>query len=155
MSLFSQDQNNNININPLQKSQEEIPKPYHPLEFYSLGKVNPNLINSINNNNITSSKNNYSQKQPNSRLNYNYSSHELFNRNILSVNNPYFEKYKEVKPKMILSSSVNKDENNYLDPLNSIKVRNKEITESQKLNNINSLEWFHLIKNKVYIIEQE
>jgi hypothetical protein len=155
MSLFSQDQNNNININPLQKSQEEIPKPYHPLEFYSLGKVNPNLINSINNNNITSSKDNYSQKQPNSRLNYNYSSHELFNRNILSVNNPYFEKYKEVKPKMILSSSVNKDENNYLDPLNSIKVRKKEITESQKLNNINSLEWFHLIKNKVYIIDQD
>ena len=70
MSLFSQDQNNNIKLNPLQKSQEEIPKPYHPLEFYSLGKVNPNLINSINNNNITSSKNNYSQKQPNSKLKY-------------------------------------------------------------------------------------
>ena len=153
MSLFSKDQNDNINISPLQKSHEEIPKPYHPLEFYSLGKVDPNLINSIKNN--TSPKNDYPQKPLNSRLNYNYSSHELFNRNILSVNNPYFEKYKEVKPKMILSSSVNKNENNYLEPLNSMHVRNNAITENQKLNNINSLEWFHLIKNKVYIIDQD
>ena len=151
MSIFSKEQNNNVSPNPLQKSNEVNSKPYHSLEFYSLGKVNPNLLN-YNHNVLTN--NNYSHNNKNSGLTYNYSSHELFNRNILSVNNPYFDKYKEVKPKMILSTSVNKYENNYLDPLGSFKIRNEQNKENQKHNNINSLEWFHLIKNKVYIIDQ-
>ena len=155
MSLFSQEQNNgNIIPTTSQKTQEGNSKPYHPIEFYSLGKVDPNLLNNNNlltNNNYSKDKNN-----KNATLNYNYSSHELFNRNILSVNNPYFEKYKEVKPKIVSNPSLdkNENENNYLEPLNTINIRNKINYENQKRNNINSLEWFHLIKNRVYIIDQ-
>ena len=148
MSILSQNTpNQNINTNPLQKSNESSPKEYHPLEFYTLGKINPN----INTHNLFNS-NSYSSKTF-SKLSYNHSSHELFNRNLLSVNSPYFDKYKEVKPNIILNSSI-KNENNYLEPLISNRTRNDINRENQKMNNINSLEWFHLIKNKVYIADQ-
>ena len=137
----------NTFINPLNntnvKSQKEE---YHPIEFYSLGKINPNKLD------INIYSNNY-QKKLNSKINYNHSSHDLFDRNILSVNHPYFDKYKEVKPRYKISS-FDKNENNYLEPLLSLKTRNEDNMESQKQNNINSLEWFHVIKKKVYISDQ-
>ena len=148
MSIISSTSNQNINPNNLQKGKDINTTEFHPLEFYSLGKLNPNL----NSHNILRS-NNYSTKTF-SKLSYNHSSHELFDRNLLSVNNHYFDKYKEIKPKVIISSSV-KNENNYLDPLLCMSTRNNYNSEDQKLNNINSLEWFHLIKNKVYIIDKD
>ena len=131
-------------------NNKEIKSPqenYHSIEFYSLGKVDPKRldINIINNNNI---------KKLNPKLNYNHSSHELFERNILSVNHPYFDKYKEVKPRYKLNSS-DKNENNYLEPLSSLRERNQHNMESQKHNNINSLQWLHVINKKVYISDKD
>ena len=148
MSLLSLNQNQNTNNNNiLNSSEKQNPsniKDYHPIEFYSLGKINPNINtkNLFNNNSLKKCG-----------LNYNHSSHELFDRNILSVNNSYFDKYKEVKPRMNLCVSV-KNENNYLDPVLTSKIRNDFNHEMQKQNNINSLEWFHVIRNRVYIIDQ-
>lgn len=131
-----------LNNNEIKKLKEN----YHPIEFYSLGKVDPKRLDiNICNNNI---------KKLDPKLNYNHSSHELFKRNILSVNHPYFEKYKEVKPRYQLSSS-DKNENNYLEPLSSIKVRNQQNKENQKKNNINSLQWLHVINKKVYISDKD
>ena len=130
----------------LRKNNEATHKAYHPLEFYTLGKSDPNL----NKSNFFSSNN---LSKTNLRLNYNNSSHELFNRNLLSVNNSYIDKYKEIKPKPPIDIYLKKG-NNYLEPLNSMTIRNNQIIESQKLNNINSLEWFHIIKKKVYIVDQ-
>ena len=131
----------NTFINPLNNTNVKSPKEeYHPIEFYSLGKINPNKLD------INIYSNNY-QKKLNSKINYNHSSHDLFDRNILSVNHPYFDKYKEVKPRYKISS-FDKNENNYLEPLLSLKTRNEDNMKSQKQNNINSLEWFHVIKKK-------
>ena len=131
-----------LNNNEIKKLKEN----YHPIEFYSLGKVDPKRLDiNICNNNL---------KKLDPKLNYNHSSHELFKRNILSVNHPYFEKYKEVKPRYQLSSS-NKNENNYLEPLSSIRVRNQQNKENQKKNNINSLQWLHVINKKVYVSDKD
>ena len=146
MSNISKDQNNSLDLISLRKNNEATHKAYHPLEFYTLGKSDPNL----NKSNFFSSNN---LSKTNSRLNYNNSSHELFNRNLLSVNNSYIDKYKEIKPKPPIDIYLKKG-NNYLEPLNSMTIRNNQIIESQKLNNINSLEWFHIIKKKVYIVDQ-
>ena len=136
--------NNNINFNTsnsLEKNQTHIE--YHPLEFYALGKLNTKN-NTDNNNKI----------KPQPKLTYNYSSHELFNRNLLSVNNSYFDKYKEVKKQADFKANI-KNENNYLEPLLSIDIRKQQDIQNQKQNNINSLEWFHIIKNKIYIADND
>lgn len=154
MSNYEQIGNQNINstpkINEMNSSNDigiKTSKEYHPIEFYSLGKLDPNRkCIDIPNNNF------YKKRIP--KLNYNRSSHELFDRNILSVNNPYFDRFKEVKPKQKIPIPI-KDENNYLNPLKSLQIRNEQNFEGQQHNNINSLEWFHLIKNKVYIIDQD
>ena len=148
MSLISQNYNQNINnnINSSEKANSSNIKEYHPIEFYSLGKIDPNINKRDLFINI-----NYLNKGV---LNYNHSSHELFDRNLLSVNNSYFDKYKEVKPRINLCFSV-KDENNYLDPLLSSNIRKDYNHEAQKQNNINNLEWFHIIKNKVYIVDEQ
>ena len=132
-----------LNNNDIKTTKEK----YHPIEFYSLGKIEPKRldINICNNNSI---------KKSNSKLNYNHSSHELFDRNILSVNHPYFDKYKEVKPRYKLNSS-DKKENNYLEPLLALRLRNEHNIESQKQNNINSLQWFHVINKKVFISDTD
>jgi hypothetical protein len=152
MSNYEQIGNQNINstpkINEMNSSNDigiKTSKEYHPIEFYSLGKLDPNRkCIDIPNNNF------YKKRIP--KLNYNRSSHELFDRNILSVNNPYFDRFKEVKPKQKIPIPI-KDENNYLNPLKSLQIRNEQNFEGQQHNNINSLEWFHLIKNKIYIVD--
>ena len=152
MSNYGQIGNQNINsipkINEMNSSNDigiKTSKEYHPIEFYSLGKLDPNRkCIDIPNNNF------YKKRIP--KLNYNRSSHELFDRNILSVNNPYFDRFKEVKPKQKMPILI-KDENNYLNPLKSLQIRNEQNFEGQQHNNINSLEWFHLIKNKIYIVD--
>lgn len=152
MSNYGQIGNQNINsipkINEINSSNDigiKTSKEYHPIEFYSLGKLDPNRkCIDIPNNNF------YKKRIP--KLNYNRSSHELFDRNILSVNNPYFDRFKEVKPKQKIPIPI-KDENNYLNPLKSLQIRNEQNFEGQQHNNINSLEWFHLIKNKIYIVD--
>ena len=152
MSNYEQIGNQNINstpkINEMNSSNDigiKTSKEYHPIEFYSLGKLDPNRkCIDIPNNNF------YKKRIP--KLNYNRSSHELFDRNILSVNNPYFDRFKEVKPKQKIHIPI-KDENNYLNPLKSLQIRNEQNFEGQQHNNINSLEWFHLIKNKIYIVD--
>ena len=152
MSNYGQIENQNINsiskINEMNSSNDigiKTSKEYHPIEFYSLGKLDPNRkCIDIPNNNF------YKKRIP--KLNYNRSSHELFDRNILSVNNPYFDRFKEVKPKQKIPIPI-KDENNYLNPLKSLQIRNEQNFEGQQHNNINSLEWFHLIKNKIYIVD--
>ena len=152
MSNYGQIGNQNINsipkINEMNSSNDigiKTSKEYHPIEFYSLGKLDPNRkCIDIPNNNF------YKKRIP--KLNYNRSSHELFDRNILSVNNPYFDRFKEVKPKQKIPIPI-KDENNYLNPLKSLQIRNEQNFEGQQHNNINSLEWFHLIKNKIYIVD--
>ena len=152
MSNYDQIGNQNINstpkINEMNSSNDigiKTSKEYHPIEFYSLGKLDPNRkCIDIPNNNF------YKKRIP--KLNYNRSSHELFDRNILSVNNPYFDRFKEVKPKQKIPIPI-KDENNYLNPLKSLQIRNEQNFEGQQHNNINSLEWFHLIKNKIYIVD--
>ena len=152
MSNYEQIGNQNINstpkINEMNSSNDigiKTSKEYHPIEFYSLGKLDPNRkIIDIPNNNF------YKKRIP--KLNYNRSSHELFDRNILSVDNPYFDRFKEVKPKQKIPIPI-KDENNYLNPLKSLQIINEQNFEGQQHNNINSLEWFHLIKNKIYIVD--
>lgn len=152
MSNYEQIGNQNINstpkINEMNSSNDigiKTSKEYHPIEFYSLGKLDPNRkCIDIPNNNF------YKKRIP--KLNYNRSSHELFDRNILSVDNPYFDRFKEVKPKQKIPIPI-KDENNYLNPLKSLQIRNEQNFEGQQHNNINSLEWFHLIKNKIYIVD--
>ena len=152
MSNYGQIENQNINsiskINEMNSSNDigiKTSKEYHPIEFYSLGKLDPNRkCIDIPNNNF------YKKRIP--KLNYNRSSHELFDRNILSVNNPYFDRFKEVKPKQKIPIPI-KDENNYLNPLKSLQIINEQNFEGQQHNNINSLEWFHLIKNKIYIVD--
>ena len=152
MSNYEQIGNQNINstpkINEMNSSNDigiKTSKEYHPIEFYSLGKLDPNRkCIDIPNNNF------YKKRIP--KLNYNRSSHELFDRNILSVNNPYFDRFKEVKPKQKIPIPI-KDENNYLNPLKSLQIRNEQNFEGQQHNNINSLEWFYLIKNKIYIVD--
>ena len=152
MSNYGQIGNQNINsipkINEMNSSNDigiKTSKEYHPIEFYSLGKLDPNRkCIDIPNNNF------YKKRIP--KLNYNRSSHELFDRNILSVNNPYFDRFKEVKPKQKIPIPI-KDENNYLNPLKSLQIINEQNFEGQQHNNINSLEWFHLIKNKIYIVD--
>ena len=152
MSNYEQIENQNINstpkINEMNSSNDigiKTSKEYHPIEFYSLGKLDPNRkCIDIPNNNF------YKKRIP--KLNYNRASHELFDRNILSINNPYFDRFKEVKPKQKIPIPI-KDENNYLNPLKSLQIRNEQNFEGQQHNNINSLEWFHLIKNKIYIVD--
>ena len=146
MSKITNEHNNSLDINNLHKRNEVLNQEYHPLEFYTLGKLDPNL----NHSNYNSCSN---LSETNTKLSYNHSSHDLFNRNLLSVNNSYIDKYKETKPKLSLDTNIQKG-NNYLEPLHSMTIRNSQIIENQKLNNINSLEWFHIIKKKVYIIDQ-
>ena len=69
--------------------------------------------------------------KPQPKLTYNYSSHELFNRNLLSVNNSYFDKYKEVKKQADFKANI-KNENNYLEPLLSIDIRKQQDIQNQK-----------------------
>ena len=140
---------NNIEISSLNNNEIKTPKEnYHPIEFYSLGKPEPKQLEI----NICNNNNNIKKINPN--LNYNRSSHELFKRNILSVNHPYFDKYKEVKPRYKFNSSE-KNETNYLEPLSSFRIRNEQIKENQKQNNINSLQWLHVINKKVYISDKD
>ena len=158
MSSFSQentisdnnlnDISHNNNENEINKSLEEkykIVKEHHPLEFYALGKINSNLYK-----NASTFYNSSSLSSP--RLKVNNKTNNLFDRNLLSLNNSFFEHLKQVKN----SSPVNQlniEENNYLNPLLILKKRKDEKIECQKRNNINSLEWLNIIKNKLFSVD--
>ena len=145
---FSNKNNDNNNSSNIIKSIKDkyklIPK-FHPLEFYALGKINNN-----SNKNSSTFYNSSSLSSP--RLRVNNSSHSLFDRNLLSVNNSFFENLKQVKNNTSLNY-LNKNENNYLNPLLVYKIRINEKKENQKRNNINSLEWLNIIKNKLFSID--
>ena len=133
--------NDNDNIK-LIKDKNKLIKELHPLEFYALGKT----TNSLSNNSSTFF-NSSSLSSP--RLRVNHSSHGLFDRNILSVNSSCFDDLKHIKN----IPTLNKNENNYLNPLLIYKLRKEEKKENQKRNNINSLEWLNIIKNKLFSID--
>ena len=141
---ISQNNNENKKIRSL-KEKYKIVQEYHPLEFYALGKINSNSYE-----NASTFYNSSSLSSP--RLRVNVKSNNLFERNLLSINNSYFEHLKKIKN----SSPVNKlnaDENNYLNPLLILKKREDEKIECQKRNNINSLEWLNIIKNKFFSVD--
>lgn len=142
-----QNNNNYSNINSLKDKYQLIQKS-HPLEFYALGKYNKNLNNSNSSSSIF--YNTSSLSSP--RFRVNNSSHGLFDRNILSTNTSFFDNLKQVKNNASLTQ-LNRNEINYLNPLLIYKIRKEEKKEGQKRNNINSLEWLNIIKNKLYSID--
>ena len=158
MSSLSQDNNklNSVDVSNNIKDKESniiksikdkyiISKEHHPLEFYALGKINNNMYN------VSSTfYNSPSLSSP--RLRANNSSHNLFDRNLLSVNNSFFDNLKRVKNTASLTQ-LNRNENDYLNPLLIYKLRKENNKESQKRNNINSLEWLNLIKNKLFAVD--
>ena len=79
--------NNNKNIIKSMKEKYKIIESSHPLEYYALGKIDKNMYNN------SSTLYGFSS----SRFRTNNSSHDLFNRNILSVNNSNFDNLKKVK----------------------------------------------------------
>lgn len=137
--------NDNNNIIKSNKEKYKINKEDHPLEFYDLGKINKN-----SNNNSSTYYNSSSLSSP--RLRINKSSHNLFDRNLLSVNHSYFDKLKQVK-NITSTFQLNKEQNNYLNPLLAYKTRRDETKENQKRNNINSLEWLNIIKSKLFSMD--
>ncbi len=144
------DNSNNIksketnSIEPI-KDINKISNVYHPLEFYALGKNKKNTYKNISTFcDMT--------PMPPPILKPNRSSHELFDRNLLSINNSLFDNSKKVK-NIVSLDKLNRNENNYLDPLLSIHNRNEDNKENQKKNNINSLEWLNLIKSKLFTID--
>ena len=151
----SQINNNTINNSKLEKGTNiikniknndyKLAQTQHPLEYYALGKINKEFYN-----NSSTFYNLSSLSSP--RIRVNNSSHDLFNRNLLSVNNSYFDKFKQVKKSATLNQ-LNKNEPNYLNPLLLYKIRKAENIESQKRNNINSLEWLNIIKSKLFSID--
>ena len=158
MSSLSQEHNNsnNVEVSNNIKDKESniiksikdkyiISKEHHPLEFYALGKINNNMYNGS-----STFYNSSSLSSP--RLRANNSSHDLFDRNLLSVNNSFFDNLKQVKNTASLTQ-LNRNENDYLNPLLIYKIRKENNKESQKRNNINSLEWLNLIKNKLFAVD--
>lgn len=133
-----------MNITKSIKDKFKMPQKCHPLEFYALGKTNKNQY--------ISSTLYCSSPLSSPCFRTNNSSHNLFERNLLSVNNSNFENLKKVK-KMDSLTQLNNNENNYLNPLLTYKIRNEENKECQKKNNINSLEWLNIIKNKLFSID--
>lgn len=156
MSSFSQEnisnnsevisQNNNEKkINKSLKEKYKIVQEYHPLEFYALGKINSNSYK-----NSSTLYNSSSLSSP--RLRVNNKTNNLFDRNLLSINNSYFEYLKQIKNSCPVTK-LNMNENNYLNPLLILKKREDEKIECQKRNNINSLEWLNIIKNKFFSVD--
>jgi hypothetical protein len=131
--------NNNNNLIKSMKEKYKISERSHPLEFYALGKIDKNIYNN------PSTLYGFSS----SRFRTNNSSHDLFNRNILSVNNSNFDNLKKVKDTKTLFE-INKEGNNYLNPALIYKIREEENKEAIKRNNINSLQWLNLVKNKLF-----
>ena len=76
----------------------------------------------------------------------------ILNRNILSINNSNFDHLKKVKIQSTLSQ-LDKNENNYLNPISSYSFKNEDIEENKKRNVINSLPWLNIIKNKLFAID--
>ena len=133
--------NNNNNNNKIKSLKEKykIIEGSHPLEFYALGKIDKNMYNNPSTlYGLTSC-----------RFRTNNSSHDLFNRNILSVNNSNFDNLKKVKDTKTIFD-INKEVNNYLNPVTIYKIREEENKEASKRNNINSLQWLNLVKNKLF-----
>ena len=142
--LIKKNNDNNDNIKIIKNKSKTI-KEFHPLEFYALGKTNNNVSN-----NSSTFFNSSSLSSP--RFRVNNLKHDLFDRNILSVNNSFFDDLKRVKNISPLTQ-LNKNENNYLNPILIYKRRKDEKKENQKRNNINSLEWLNIIKNKLFSID--
>ena len=82
----------------------------------------------------------------------NNSSINLLNRNLLSINNSHFDHLKKVKSQATIFQ-LDKNDNNYLDPLAIYSYKNNEIKENQKRNNINSLEWLNIVKHKIFSVD--
>ena len=137
--------NNKNDNNKQAKEKYKILPENHPLEFYALGKINKNLYN---NSSVFSTLSPITSP----RLKVNNSTNNLFDRNILSVNHSYFINLKQNK-NTESPNELNKNEKNYLNPILVYKKTNDEIKEYQKRKNINSLEWFNLIRNKLFSID--
>lgn len=140
--LHKENKDNNDNSNNIIKSMKEkykIIERSHPLEYYALGKIDKNMYNN------PSTLYGFSS----SRFKSNHSSHDLFNRNILSVNNSNFDNLRKVKDAKTIFE-INKEGNNYLNPVSIYKIREEENKEAIKRNNINSLQWLNIVKNKLF-----
>ena len=131
--------NNNNNIIKSMKEEYKIIEGSHPLEYYALGKIDKNMY--------SNASTFYGFSSPKFRTNN--SSHDLFNRNLLSVNNSQFDNLKQVKDTKTIFQ-LNKEGNNYLSPISIYKIREEENKEAIKRNNINSLQWLNLVKNKIF-----
>lgn len=131
--------NNNNNIIKSMKEEYKIIEGSHPLEYYALGKIDKNMY--------SNPSKFYGFSSPKFRTNN--SSHDLFNRNLLSVNNSQFDNLKQVKDTKTIFQ-LNKEGNNYLSPISIYKIREEENKEAIKRNNINSLQWLNLVKNKIF-----
>ena len=127
------------------KDKFKIIKEHHPLEFYALGKINKNAYK-----NSSTFYNSSSLSSP--RFRVKNSTNNLFDRNLLSINNSYFDRLKQVKNTATVKQ-LNKKESCYLEPLLIYKGIKEESKEYQKKNNINSLEWLNVIKNKLFSID--
>ena len=134
--------NNNNNIIKSMKEKYKIIEKSHPLEYYALGKIDKNMYNNPST----------FYGLPSQKFRYNNSSHDLFNRNILSINNSNFDKLKKVKDTKTIFE-INKGGNNYLNPISIYKIREEENKEAVKRNNINSLQWLNLVKNKLFSLD--
>ena len=106
--------------------------------------------NEIFQNNNTADYNN--SKISSRNLIKNNSSLTILNRNMLSINNSHFDHLKKVKNLSTLYDLDPKG-NNYLQPLSNYSYINNEMKEKQKRNNINSLEWLSIIKQKLFSID--
>ena len=91
-------------------------------------------------------------KSPSEYLKKNNPTINIVNRNILSINNSNFEHLRKVKSQSTIYQ-IDKKGNNYLDPIYGFSFINNEMKENQKRNNINSLAWLNIIKNKLFSID--
>ena len=119
------------------KSRNILKNPIHYSKIPPLNKINK--IDNISKPTSTGMRKN------NSPIN-------ILNRNILSINNSNFDHLKKVKIQSTLSQ-LDKNENNYLNPISSYSFKNEDIEENKKRNVINSLPWLNIIKNKLFAID--
>ena len=120
-SLTETEEKNNIN---------NIKKQIHPLDFYTLGKVDnpPKYISNYN---------------PNKG--FRSTSNDLINRNLFSLNSSKYDNLIKNKNFSVLSEQ-NINENNYLNPLEVFKAYKKPSLPSNAIN----IETYNIAKEKIF-----